>query len=48
MKYSKCIIPAVLFFIFSAAVGCAAQGDEKPDKRYVITDYGALADGRYR
>ncbi len=46
MKYSKCIIPAVLFFIFSAAVGCAAQGDEKPDKRYVITDYGALADGK--
>jgi polygalacturonase len=45
MKISKCIIIASLIYI-SAGIGCVAQGDAKPDKRYVITDYGALADGK--
>jgi exo-poly-alpha-galacturonosidase len=46
MKNSKCTIIALLVFVLSTTIGCAAQGDAKPDKRYVITDYGALADGK--
>ncbi len=46
MKNNKCYIPALLVLILIAAVGCAAQGDAKLEKRYDITNYGALADGK--
>lgn len=46
MKNGKYIILTLLVYISGAGIGCAAQGDAKLDKRYVITDYGALADGK--
>ncbi len=46
MKNNKCIIFSLTVLIFSSGLGCAAEGDTKPTKRYVITEFGAVGDGQ--
>jgi len=46
MREKRCLTIALAVLIFSSSIGCAAQSSTESMKRYVITDYGALADGK--
>ncbi len=46
MKNNKFFIFSLTFFILSAGLGCAAEGNAKPKKRYVISEFGAVGDGQ--
>ena len=46
MKEKRCLRIALAVLILSSSIGCAAQSNTESMKRYLITDYGALADGK--
>jgi exo-poly-alpha-galacturonosidase len=46
MKYIKCLAIALVVLIFSSSVSCAIQNSEQSKKQYLITDYGAVPDGK--
>jgi len=46
MKNNKCIIFSMAVLMICAGLGCSAESNTKPTKRYVITEFGAVGDGQ--
>jgi exo-poly-alpha-galacturonosidase len=46
MKNYRFVILSLTVLIFSSGLGCAAEGNNKPTKRYVISEFGAVGDGQ--
>jgi exo-poly-alpha-galacturonosidase len=46
MKNNRFVIFSLTILIFSSGLGCAAEGNAKSTKRYVITKFGAVGDGQ--
>lgn len=46
MKNYRFVIFSLTVLIFSSGLGCAAEGNNKPTKRYVISEFGAVGDGQ--